>query len=127
MVQDVFLGLPDALRHYRDEGKLDAWLRRVAARVALARMRKRTRRHEVPLEGADPTTADHAQALASRITLQRALDRLPATLRAVVVLRELEGYSHEEIAAMLGIRAGASKVRLHRARERLRQLLRSAG
>jgi RNA polymerase sigma-70 factor (ECF subfamily) len=125
VVQDVFVGLPDALRRYREEGKLDAWIRRIAARVALTRMRHRSRRREVELEATHATTAGHSDTAAGQITLQRALDRLPESLRAVVVLKELEGYSHEEIAEMLHIRVGASKVRLHRAKERLRQLLRS--
>jgi RNA polymerase sigma-70 factor (ECF subfamily) len=57
------------------------------------------------------------------IDIQRALDLLPEPLRVVLVLREVQGYSHAEIAAALGIREGASKVRLHRAREQMRELL----
>ena len=57
------------------------------------------------------------------IDVQRALGLLPEPLRAVLVLRELEGFSHAEIAEALGIREGASKVRLHRAREQMHKLL----
>ena len=72
-----------------------------------------------------PAAHGHAEAVVSRITLQRALAQLPETLRAVLVLRELEGYSHVEIAEVLGIGVGASQVRLHRAHEKLRTILRS--
>jgi RNA polymerase sigma-70 factor (ECF subfamily) len=51
---------------------------------------------------------------------------LPDPLRVVFTLKEVEGYSHAEIAELLGIRSGTSEVRLHRAKARLRQLLRSA-
>src|SRR5437870_1199978 len=53
VVHDVFVGLPEALAHYEERGKLTSWLKRVTARVALIRLRARTRRREVPLELAD--------------------------------------------------------------------------
>lgn len=125
VVQDVFLGLPAALSGYQERGKLDAWIRKVTVRVALGRLRRRSRRKEVPLESApEPSSGRSVHDSVETIDLQRALDALPETLRSVLVLKELEGYSHEEIGELLGIRAGAAKVRLHRAREMLRQRLR---
>src|SRR6266540_3766472 len=53
VVHDVFVGLPEALGRYEERGRLDAWLRRVTARVALMRLRRSNHRREVELEGAD--------------------------------------------------------------------------
>jgi RNA polymerase sigma-70 factor (ECF subfamily) len=61
--------------------------------------------------------------LARRSELERAMAALPHALRAVFVLKEVEGLSHAEVAAALGIRAGTSEVRLHRALKKLRASL----
>jgi RNA polymerase sigma-70 factor, ECF subfamily len=122
-LQDVFVGLPEALAHYREEGKLGAWLRRLAARTALMRLR-RGRREASFREGFDPPA--HAVAGAGaleRLAVADALDRLPEGLRQVFLLKEIEGFTHEEISVMLGISPGASGVRLHRAWRALRTML----
>jgi RNA polymerase sigma-70 factor, ECF subfamily len=122
VVHDLFLGLPEALRHYDDRGKLEQWLRRVAARLALNRLRSAVRRAETILTDQLPP---HPKTLAEdRITLDRAVDELPDALRTVLVLKMIEGYSHAEIATALGITARASEQRLHRALEILRARLR---
>ncbi len=127
VLQDVFVGLPEALRTYEARGSLEGWLRRVTARVALARIRKRARRAELPLRHASPPVRDPplSDRVVERTALERALDELPSTLRLVFVLKEAEGYSHAEIAALLRIRPGTSEVRLHRAKQILRTLLES--
>lgn len=127
VVQDVFVGLPLAMRRYVDQGKLEAWLRTVTTRVALNRLRRRGRRREVQLdvETAVPRVGG-ADAEIGRLVVSEALAALPHDLRAVFVLREIEGYSHAEIGKMLGIRRGTSEVRLFRAVRQLRQLLRTA-
>lgn len=126
VLQDVFVGLPEALRSYEGRGSLEGWIRRVAARMALMRLRRQGRRREVPLHplpesagGTDPSM------IVERMAIERALGELPDTLRAVFVLREVEGYSHAEIAGLLGIRPGTSEVRLHRAKKILQTKLRS--
>jgi RNA polymerase sigma-70 factor (ECF subfamily) len=124
VLHDVFLGLPEALGRYQERGAFAAWLRRVTARVALTRVRVARRRHEVPLEESVPGARfasgdppiEHAD-------LEHAIRRLPATLRAVFVLKEVEGLSHAEVAGVLGIRVGTSEVRLHRAMKKLREYL----
>jgi RNA polymerase sigma-70 factor, ECF subfamily len=121
VVHDVFVGLPEALGQYEERGNLVGWLNRVTARVALMRLRTRNRRREVALDtgglgAAPPQDAD-------RIALQAAVDALPDRLRAVLVLTEIEGYSHAEAAELLRISAGASRVRLTRALKRLRKAL----
>lgn len=123
IVQDVFVGLPEALAAYDGRGDFEAWLRKVTVRVALMRLRSSRRRSDTALkaqlEGGQCRT-DHSL---DRLALEAALRVLPNDLRAVFILSDVEGYSHTEIAALLGIRPGTSQVRLHRARRKLRALL----
>jgi len=123
VVQDVFVGLPLALRRYEERGQFGPWIRRVTARTALMRLRRIGTRGEVTLDGAlEPEQPQRLEI--ERIGLERAIAALPESLRVVFVLREVEGHSHAEIAALLGISRSASEVRLHRAVQRLRLLLR---
>jgi len=124
VLQDVFVGLPEALRHYEERGNLRAWLRQVTARTALMLRRRTAVRREVSLDGSTPATAAMEPTL-EQVALQRALEGLPGSLRAVFVLKVMEGYSHAEVAALLGIRRGTSEVRLYRAIRLLRSALRT--
>jgi RNA polymerase sigma factor (sigma-70 family) len=127
-VHDVFVGLPRALAGYRDRGNFRAWLQRLVVRTALMQRRGEGRRaardsaYAVDLErdgsGVDAATGDDAD---------RILSTLPDSLRVVVVLREIEGMSHRDVAKALGISEAASRVRLVRGMERLRRLLREEG
>lgn len=83
------------------------------------RLRSERRRSEVRLEKDAAARAPRAEG----VELQAAVDALPAPLRNVLVLKEVEGYSHAEIGDMLGISAVASRVRLVRAMSRLRRML----
>ena len=125
IVQDLFVGLPEAIGKYDGTGSLDAWRRRVVARMALMRLRAGRRRDATAhsASAVDSSTGRLDAVLADRMTIAQALQALPDTLRAVVVLKDVEGYSHEEIARLLGIRPNTAAVRLHRARTLLRQLL----
>lgn len=123
VVHDVFVGLPEKLESYEERGRIDAWLRRVTARVALMRLRSGRRRPVIRLENADLP----ASSREPHIDLQAAVDALPAKLRSVLVLKEIEGYSHAEIADMLGISAVTSRVRLLRAMSKLRRILKGSG
>jgi len=124
VTQNVFVGLPEALHGYEGTGSLGAWVRRVATRTALLHLRRdrrqakwerRAMRQRSPT--ADPDEVE------VRMTLEWALNRMPEDWRVVYVLKEIEGYSHDEIADLLGLSAGASSVRLHRARRFLRDRL----
>ena len=121
IVQDVFVRLPEAIRAYDARGAFGAWLRRVAARAALMSLRARSRRRESRDD--DREWPSRTPDVLDRIAVEDALAALSPTLRVVVVLKELEGYSHGEIASMLGISRRASEVRLHRATIELRRLL----
>jgi len=120
VVHDVFVGLPEALRRYEERGALASWLKRVTVRIALSRLR----RDEVrAAQALDPSFAAPARDAIASIDLATAVAALAPSLRAVLVLKEIEGYSHAEIADMVGISVAASKVRLHRALRALRHLL----
>lgn len=123
VLQDVFVGLSRALRNYREQGRFESWLKRLVVRTALMRMRSVRRKREVPLEARieEPeTSVAHVRPL-DRIMVQRALERLPDSLRVVFVLKEIEGFSHADIARMLGISSGNSATRLSRAWALLRK------
>ncbi len=121
VVHDVFVGLPEALAHYEERGKFTSWLQRVTARVALVRLRGRKRRREISLDVADQKTESPADA--NVIALKHAVNSLPDSLRVVIMLKEVEGYSHGEVAELLGISVGASRVRAARGLKRLRKAL----
>ena len=122
ILHDVFSRLPRALRSFDHERAVGPWLRRVTVRTALISLRRQARRREVAiprddLPGRPPSVLDS-------IALERALAALPETLRSVIILKEIEGYSHKEIGKLLGIASSASAVRLCRARAMLRASLR---
>lgn len=120
VLQDVFLDLPAALKGFDHRSSLATWLRVVATRAALQLVRARKRRREIPigakLTGRPPHVLD-------KIALERALATLPDTLRAVIILKEIEGYSHKEISDFLDITPSASMARLSRARASMRAAL----
>ena len=118
LIQDFFVGLPEALAHYEERGQISAWLARALVRLALMRQRSTRRRRETNLVPAGPAPTTGPSDPASE--LDRALGELADDERAIVVLKAIEGYSHDEIAELFGIRASASAVRYHRALKRLR-------
>jgi RNA polymerase sigma-70 factor, ECF subfamily len=132
VVQDVWVALPEAVATFEGRGSFEGWLHRVVVRTALARLRSQERRRETALPDDDavgaPSTPriDAPDAVLDRMAIEQALAALPEHLRAVFVLREVEGYSHAEIAELLGLRRGTSEVHLFRARQRLRALLRGS-
>jgi len=127
-VQDVFGGLPLALAKYEEHGVFGAWLKRVIVRTALMRLRAERRRRTVAVRDSVDVVAPSAAEddIALRVTLEDVQSALPDRLRAVFVLRMVEGYSHDEIATALDISVSASKVRLHRAVQKLQQTLRGS-
>jgi len=125
VLHDLFVGLPESVHKYDGRGSLHGWLKRVLVRLALMRLRATRRRREVELEeqiSVSPTGQSATDV--GSWDLQRAMATLPDDLRAVLVLRQADLYTHREIAAMLGISPGASRVRLSRAVKLLRAALR---
>ena len=124
VLQDVFIALPEALGRLRSPTAFETWLKRVAVRAALMHQRSATRRGRVAREfELAMSGASASEDTLDRIKLEQAIARLAEPLRHVFVLREIEGFSHAEIAAILEISERASQQRMHRARARLRQLL----
>ena len=124
VVHDLFVGLPGALKRYEDRGQLAAWLNRIVVRLALVRLRSDRSHLATPLDESYPLLAtDRTDSRADLNDLQRKIMELPDTLRTVLVLNRVEGYAHEEIAALLNISAAASRTRLSRAIEMLRRSL----
>lgn len=124
IVQDVFVGLPEALRNYEEHGNLDWWLTRVTTLTALLTERRRKRMREVhAMASQDARMVARPRAVVDRIALDNALEQVPAEFRTVFLLKEVDGYSHAEIAELLGITRGASQMRLYRARQMLIDLL----
>lgn len=124
VVQDVFIGLPLALRHYEEQGSFSAWLRTVTVRTALMhRRRELGRLRSVEQLSSEPPAATRQEPVIERMSLEAAIAKLPDALRHVFVLYHIEHFSHVEISHLLGIRRGTAEVRLHRAIRQLRSLL----
>lgn len=124
VLQNVFVGLPDALHGFAGRGTLGAWIRRIATRTALLFLRQHNRQAKWERRARrEASISEDPDQVEARMTLKWALDRMPEDLRVVYVLKEMEGYSHDEIADFLGISANASSVRLYRARRFLRDHL----
>ena len=131
VVQDAYLRAFRGLRRFRGEAQFTTWLYRITANCAASSLGKRVRhRHDVLDEdeeiidlSARVDPAEQADRGAVRERVKAALAELPPRLRAVVVLRDVYDLSHEAIAAELGISESAAKVRLHRARRKLRERL----
>lgn len=124
VVQDLFIGLPEALSAYSGTGDFAGWLRRVTVRTTLMRMRANKRRAISALRAQSEKEIALSNFLLDRMAIATAVRALPENLRTVFMLHEIEGYSHSEIAQVLGIRSGTAEVRLHRARKKLRSILR---
>jgi RNA polymerase sigma-70 factor, ECF subfamily len=128
VTQEAYLRAYRSLESFRGDAQFTTWMYRITANCASTTLRRRRRyRHDPLPEGADVVDLRHdvdpelrADAADLRGRLLDALDRLPPKLRAVVVLRDVYELSHEAIATELGISSTAAKVRLHRARHRLR-------
>ena len=127
LVQDAFVRAWQALPGFRFESAFSTWLHRLAVNTAL--MELRARRGGEALETGDDALEYHGTAdsagdrTALGIDLERAVATLPPRARAVLVLHDIEGWKHEEIAAALDIAVGTSKAQLHRARGLLRARL----
>jgi RNA polymerase sigma-70 factor (ECF subfamily) len=131
VVQDAYLRAYKGIRRFRGDAQFTTWLYRITANCAASHTGRGARHRHDELDGdtvivdgrpeSDPEIVAELGAL--RRDLDAAIAELPDRLRAVVVLRDVYGLPHEAIAAELGISESAAKVRLHRARLRLRERL----
>lgn len=131
VVQEAYLRAWRGMGKFRGDAQFTTWMYRITANAAYTAVQKRRRRRVEPLEAADepPELAVEAlpeAAAESALLLDRLSDavaQLPPKLRSVVVLKDVYGLAHEDIAEELGISVAAAKVRLHRGRRKLREIL----
>jgi len=134
LTQEAFLQLFRKLATFRGESAFSTWLHRLSVNVVLMHLRKKN----LPVVSLEETTQGGEEdspkrdfggedlALAGsidRLQLQKALDDLPPGYRTIFVLHDIEGYEHNEIAELVGCSIGNSKSQLHKARMKLRDLL----
>jgi RNA polymerase sigma-70 factor, ECF subfamily len=131
VIQDAYLRAYRGLHRFRGDARFTTWMYRITANCASSHLTRRSSfRHEeldvdTPLVDIRPEHDPELRAAAGfeRDRVSAALRDLPPRLRAVIVLRDIYDLPHEAIAAELGISESAAKVRLHRARRRLRERL----
>ena len=122
VLQETFLEVVRSIGQYRGEGHLWGWIRQIAATKALMRIRReQVREAEVFDEAIMAGRAGHN--VGQTLDLERAMQELSDTGRAVVWLHDVEGYTHEEIAEMMGKSVSFSKSQLARAHTKLRRTL----
>jgi RNA polymerase sigma-70 factor, ECF subfamily len=137
LTQEAFLQLYRKIGTFRGESAFSTWLHRLSVNVVLMQLRKKSL-PEVSLEETlepqqedgprkDIGTRDTVLAGSiDRLNLQRAIESLPPGYRVIFVLHDVEGYEHNEIAEMMGCSIGNSKSQLHKARMKLRELLKQS-
>lgn len=121
LTHDTFLRVHDGAHQFGARGDVAAWVYRIAGNLGRDELRRRaTRERHLVLV---PPAVSTARDLDLTLTLQSALDQLDPEHRAVVLLHDVDGFSHAEIADMLDIAEGSSRARLSRARHVLRLVL----
>ncbi len=131
VVQDAYVRAYRSMKRFRGDSSFSTWMYRITSNCASTTLSRRSRQRTEELSTDAPIVDLHpeqdpslrAEAALLRGHVDRAIRALPERLRQVVVLRDLHDLSHSEIAAELGITTSAAKVRLHRARQRLRAVL----
>ena len=128
LTQDVFVRVWKRLSTFRGESEFTSWLHRLTVNVVLEDSRSTRRRIGRVENFADPgvfesQTGSFTNDSDSRMDLERAIATLPPGARQALVLHDIEGFKHEEIAQQLGTAVGTVKAQLHRARRLLRERL----
>ena len=128
VVQETWIRTVEALAGFRGEARFATWLTGIGLNMARKRLRWRASRGETSLEEDPPFDAPNSavEGPEGRIDLERAIARLPDRSREVLVLHDVEGWTHEEISRSLGIAEGTSKSQLHHARRKMRTLMRGS-
>lgn len=133
VMQQAYVNAFTHLRQFNGQAQFSTWLTRITVNESLARLRRRGRTRAFDDTGAirdseGPPARDNPEREAFagelRVLLERAIDTLPRRLREVFVLRDVQGLSTAETAALLGLTADAVKTRLSRGRRALRRMLR---
>jgi RNA polymerase sigma-70 factor (ECF subfamily) len=135
LLQEIFLQVYRRIDTFRGESSLGTWLYRLATNHCLDYIRSKQGRQAQATDSLDEVDGFEPVAPASwrpdaaldRLDLERAIAQLPPSYRAAFVLHDIEGFDHGEVGRQLGIAEGTSKSLLHKARLRLRKLLRGEG
>ncbi|HEV3036194.1 MAG TPA: RNA polymerase sigma factor [Candidatus Angelobacter sp.] len=136
-MQEIFLQLYRKITLFRGESAFSTWLHRLSVNVVLMHFRKKGLKEVSLEESMDPQDAgeppkefgasdSRLQGSIDRLALDRAIQDLPPGYRMIFILHDVEGYEHNEIAEMLGCSIGNTKSQLHKARLKLRTLLRAS-
>jgi len=127
VTQDVTIRCWKSISGFRGESKFSTWAHRIVVNTSWSHRRKVKRHRTTPIESIEDPTHDplefHADRLGLRAEVSQALLTLSSANRAVVVLKDVYGWSHAEVSEALGISVTAAKVRLHRGRTALRNRL----
>jgi RNA polymerase sigma-70 factor, ECF subfamily len=130
LTQDVFVQLFRKLKTFRGEASFATWLHRLTVNEGLMQFRKAPVRAEqatedgtAPIRVVAGTENPARMWIIDRISLDEAIKQLPPGYRTVFIMHDVEGYEHEQIGKILGCAVGTSKSQLHRARVRIRSLL----
>ncbi len=139
-VQEAFISAFRGLDDFENRASLKTWLHRITINAALMKLRKIKRRSEQSIDGYQPefdeygcrieppwkhveSVEDILESEQRRTQVHAAIDKLPGNYRIVLLLRDIEGYSTDEVAQMLGLSGSNVKIRLHRARAALKKLI----
>lgn len=122
--QEAWIRAIRALPTFRGDARFSTWLHRIAVNSALQALRKSDTREkrEAPMPESLAVAPAAGDALLGR-RLENALDELPARMRTVLILHDVEGYTHDEIGELMGVAPGTSKSQLFKARAKMRDLL----
>jgi RNA polymerase sigma-70 factor (ECF subfamily) len=130
LTQDVFIQLYRKVGSFRGDSAFTTWLHRLTVNQVLMHFRKRTVKFEktteegeTPVQVVSGTENPFRMPVVDKIALDNAIAQLPAGYKSVFVLHDVEGFEHEEVARILGCSVGTSKSQLHKARLKLRKLL----
>lgn len=127
MTQEAFIRAWQKLGTFKMQSRFGTWLHRLAVNVVLSDKRSRLRimQREQSLEvvKVEPVAADDASSTSETRDIESAIAKLPERARSVLVLHDIEGYRHSDIAEMTGMAVGSSKAQLHRARKLIRARL----
>lgn len=131
LTQEAFIQIYRKIGSFRGDSAFTTWLHRLTVNQVLMHFRKRsvklehtTEEGETPVQIVRGTENPNRMPILDRISLDRAIAQLPPGYRSVFMLHDIEGHDHEEISRMLGIAVGTSKSQLHKARMKLRGILR---
>ncbi|MGB7453304.1 MAG: sigma-70 family RNA polymerase sigma factor [Lysobacterales bacterium] len=131
MLQEAFVRAWNKLHLFRGDSKFGTWLHRLAVNVVLSDRRIRVKRLQREQTFSDDIervqVGDRDVYAGLRKDLEAAIAGLPERARTVLVLYDIEGYQHNEIAEMTGMAVGSSKAQLHRARKMVQEILKDSG